>query len=259
MLAPVSWRLKLFSKNPASAWYAIKRRLYNALTLLLPGNNVRCNICNWEGHRFFSVAGVSYIRYNAVCPKCGSVERNRALTKYLENRGSFGNRRLRCLEIGPFKGSRTYFESRNCDYISIDIDSELATEKMDVTHLGFPVDFFEMIICSHVLEHVDDDLQAMRELYRVLRNEGNCFIMVPFNRHRTDTIEYKEPNPLDPLHLRYYGMDIIDRLKSTGFNVSMLNLVAEISESDIKQYGLSVEEFCFVCVKNNLVQPDKRS
>jgi SAM-dependent methyltransferase len=241
--------LKLFLKNPASAGFAIKGRFYNAITRLLPGKKVKCNICNWEGRRFFAIAGASYIRYNAICPACGSAERNRALIKYMNKRGSLDRSGLKCLEIGPFRGSRAYFEARSCDYISIDNDSEFATRKMDVTRLEFPENSLDLIICSHVLEHVVDDIQAMREIYRALRNEGTCNIMVPFNRSKTATIEYEKPNPQDPLHVRHYGMDIVERMKSTGFNVMMLDLVAEASEPDVRRYGLGDEEICFICTK----------
>lgn len=249
MLEPVTWRLKLFLANPASAKFAFNRRLYNLVIPILPGRKVKCNVCGWEGYKFLAIAGATYIRYNASCPSCGSAERQRALIEYMNKRGDFSKKGIKCLDIGAVRGFRAYFEAKGCNYISIDLDSSSAMTKMDTTQMEFPDDMFDFIICSHVLEHIKDDLRAIKEMFRVLRSEGVCYIMVPFKKDRTDTIEYEKPNLLDPLHVRSYGLDVMDRIKSIGFRVEKIDLVAELNKENINRYGLGTERICFLCTK----------
>jgi len=252
MLDQITRRLNTFLAHPASAKFAFSARFYNlmnATILIRHQKDVKCNICGWEGHRFKAIAGVTYIRYNAICPGCGSAERHRALVNYMNKSGILGIRRLICLDIGPIKGFQTYFETRNYDYISVDLDSDLAMVKMDATRLAFVNTTFDLIICSHVLEHVKNDMRAIEDMFRVLKSGGACYILVPFDKNRRNTIEYDKPNPLDPLHVRAYGLDVVDRIKFTGFRVSMLNLVSESDSYEITRFGLGSEEICFICTK----------
>ena len=251
MFSQMKWRIKLFLTRPASAMYALERRFYNLANLIFRSKKVKCNICYWEGYRFSALAGADYIRYNAVCPVCGSVERNRALVEYLNKRGDFSDKQVKYLDIGPIKGARAYFKAKDSDYVSIDLDSKYAMIKMDVTKLEFPDNTFDIIICSHVLEHVKDDLLATREIARVMKPGGTGYIMVPFNKNLTETIEYEKPNPRDPLHVRSYGRDFADRIASAGFRVQKIDLVAEAGEANAKRYGLGKEEICFLCTKSN--------
>ena len=255
MLKPLAWRLKLFLAHPASAKYSLSRRLYNLIISRLPSKKVKCNVCGWEGFKFRAIAGASYIRYNASCPGCGSAERQRALIEYLNKKGSLSEKGINILDIGPVRGFRTYFEAKGCNYISIDLISSTAMVKMDATQMSFSDDTFDFIICSHVLEHIKDDIRAIKEMFRVLRSEGVCYIMVPFNRNRTDSIEYEKPNILEIGHVRAYGLDILDRIKSVWFKVEMINLIAELGKDNISRYGIGTEEFCFLCAKARVLLP----
>ena len=250
MFEPITWRMKLFFAHPASAKYSLSRRLYNQLIPGLPSKKVKCNVCGWEGFKFRAIAGASYIRYNASCPGCGSAERQRALIEYLNKKGDLIEKGINILDIGPVRGFKPYFEAKGCNYISIDINSSTAMVKMDATQMRFSDDTFDFIICSHVLEHIKDDIRAIKEMFRVLRSEGVCYIMVPFDRNRIYSIEYEKPNILDPGHVRAYGLDILDRIKSVGFKVEMINLVAELGKDNISRYGLGTEEICLLCTKN---------
>jgi SAM-dependent methyltransferase len=252
MLEPFTWRLKLLLAHPASAKYSLYGRIYNLVIPHLPVRKVKCNVCGWEGYRFRAIAGATYIRYNATCPNCGSAERHRALIKYMNKRGDFSKKRGRCLDIGAVSGFRAYFEAKGSKYISIDIDSSSAMIKMNAIQMGFPDNTFDFIICSHVLEHIKEDLRAIEEMFRVLNSEGVCYIMVPLHKNRTSTIEYEKPNILDPLHVRAYGPDAIDRIKSAGFSVEKIDLVAELNKEKIVRHSLGMEETCFICTKRRL-------
>lgn len=242
--------------NPPSAKFMLSGILYNNLLHLIASvlhvRKVKCNVCGWEGYRFLAIVGANYIRYNASCPICGSAERQRALIEYMNQRGDFSKKGIKCLDIGPVRGFRAYFEERNYNYISIDLASGSAMIRMDITRLAFSDSTFDLIVCSHVLEHIKDDLQAIKELFRVLKSEGMCYIMVPFNKNRTNTIEYEKPNLLDPGHVRSYGLyDFMNRVKSTGFRLEKIDLVSELNKEDVNWYGLGTEEICFLCTKSN--------
>lgn len=251
MLDQITRRVRIFRAHPASAKFALSARLYNLMnaTIMRHQKKVKCNVCGWEGHQFNAITGVTYVRYNAICPRCGSAERHRALISYMNKRGIQGINRLNCLDIGPIKSFRAYFETRNYDYVSADLDSDVAMVKMDATCLALPNTSFDLIICSHVLEHVKNDIRAIEDMFRVLKSGGVCYILVPFDKNRKNTIEYQKPNPLEPLHVRSYGLDVTDRIKSAGFRVSILNLVSECNRDEITHYGLGTEEVCFICSK----------
>lgn len=256
MLKRVLRRLKLFVINPASAKFMFNGILYNMLNHLIRkifnSKKVKCNICGWEGYRFSAIVGANYVRYNAMCPVCGSAERNRALIEYMNGRRVFNKKGIKCLDIGPVRGFGACFEENDCTYISIDLDPGSAMIKMDITRLEFPDGTFDLIICSHVLEHVKDDLKAIKEMSRVLTSEGICYIMVPFNKNRTNTIEYDRPNPLDPGHVRSYGLNVVNRIRSVGFRVEKIDLVSELNKDHVERYGLGKEEICFFAQKISL-------
>ena len=67
----------------------------------------------------------------------------------------------------------------NLDYISADLESHLAVVKVDITNILYEDNSFDVILCSHVLEHVIDDQKAMRELFRVLKPGGWAILQVP--------------------------------------------------------------------------------
>jgi SAM-dependent methyltransferase len=98
--------------------------------------------------------------------------------------------RLRVLHFAPERIFEDWLASRpNLEYVSADLERERATVKADITAPPFPDESFEVILCSHVLEHVLDDRRAMRELYRVLRPLGWALVLVPIDFDRDETHE----------------------------------------------------------------------
>ncbi|MBK7751686.1 MAG: methyltransferase domain-containing protein [Flavobacteriales bacterium] len=119
------------------------------------------------------------------------------------------------------------------------------TIDLDITALDFPDDHFDLIICSHVLEHVPEDRTAMRELCRVLRPGGTAILLVPMSdRPTTD----EDPSVTDPQerfrrfgqtdHVRLYGRDYMDRLREAGFIVTVDDMAAQLPPADVFRYGL---------------------
>jgi SAM-dependent methyltransferase len=124
-------------------------------------------------------------------------------------------------------------------YVSLDLESPTANIHADLTHLPFADRAFDAILCSHVLEHVRDDLAAMRECRRVLGWEGCALFLVPLNESGvtdedptvTDTDErIQRFGQAD--HVRFYGLDIMDRLRTAGFSVGRVTLESVYQDGD---------------------------
>lgn len=106
-----------------------------------------------------------------------------------------------------------------------------------------------MIFCNHILEHVDDDRQAMRELFRVMRPGGWGIMLSPVNPDRETT--YEDPSITDPVqrelhfgqkdHLRDYGRDYGERLAEAGFDVEEIDYIRFLSPEAAALYGLRSE------------------
>jgi predicted SAM-dependent methyltransferase len=186
-------------------------------------------------------------RANARCPNCGARDRQRHLWLYLERRTNLFSDRLRVLHFAPER----IFEEKlrpqsNLDYVSTDLARARADVKADITDLPFPDDSFDVILCSHVLEHVVEDRKAMRELYRVLRRGGWALVLVPIDFSRDETFE--DPTIVAPAdrerafgqadHVRVYGRDFKARLEEAGFTVRVENFRDELGESQDQRYVL---------------------
>jgi len=142
-------------------------------------------------------------------------------------------------------------------YVSGDLESPMAMLSMDVTDIPFRDDYFDVVFCNHVLEHVPDDRAALRELHRVLAWEGFAILQTPFDPDRAHT--YEDPtivNSVDRLrafghleHVRIYGRDLEDRMREAGFSVRCDPFVRTLPADVIGRYGLDPAEDVFVCTK----------
>ena len=145
-------------------------------------------------------------------------------------------------------------------YITADIESPLAKVKMDIHQIPFEDDYFDVALCNHVLEHVTDDLKAMREIYRVLKPGGWAIMQVPFfhpvpektfeDKHITDPKEREKIFGQDD-HVRKFGNDYADRLRSAGFKVKEDAFVKSLTAAQIFYHGLPKDEVIFFCEKTS--------
>jgi len=130
-------------------------------------------------------------------------------------------------------------------YLTGDLGKRRAMVKMDISDIQFPDETFDVVYCSHVLEHVPDDKRAMSELFRVLKNDGWAVLLVPINSKKT----FEDPSIVDPKerlevfgqedHVRRYGPDYVDRLRDAGFFVEVFKVSDIVSQSDALQRGLT--------------------
>jgi SAM-dependent methyltransferase len=140
------------------------------------------------------------------------------------------------------------------DYLSIDIEPEFALMVGDICDLQFKDGEFDVVLCSHVLEHVSDDRKAMREIRRVLKSDGVAYVMVPQDLERPDTFEDPSITSEEERekafgqydHVRLYGRDFVDRLREAGFAVETLKTADIADEKTILENDLH-PDLVYVC------------
>lgn len=214
---------------------------------LCRGDRVECPCCEGTFSRFLSHRG----RSEAKCPRCGSLERHRALWLYLASETDLFHGDGALLHIAPeYAFLRRLSRQRGLRYVTGDFDSPLADHQLDVMDLPFESASFDSLICNHVLEHVEDDRRALAEIHRVLRPGGWAVLMCPVDRRLGATIE--DPAVVAPRdrhrlfgqsdHVRLYGRDYQDRLAEAGFAVRTDAYLDRFDERTIARRGLRREE-----------------
>lgn len=183
-----------------------------------------CNICGWTGDEFaprFKTHGRA-----CVCPKCRSLDRNRHLL-YVLNTVMPLDHSVALLDIAPSLPIKNQI-APSCLYLAIDIQGY--TEDiipMNVANLEFPSDYFHVVLCSHVFEHIRDDTGAMREICRVLAPEGVLISQVSYLQSK-ETKDFDEPDQHG--HIRRYALtDYLNRLSTAGFTTETVNHATSLS------------------------------
>jgi SAM-dependent methyltransferase len=229
----------------------IRPRLFGAVrSVRHRGHEVYCPLCEGEFDSFIPHRAVSPGR----CPRCGSLERHRLLISFLCERGDLFAGSLSVLHIAPEYGlQRRLRRLGNLTYRSVDLDSPLAMDKADLLNMPYPDGSFDVVICSHVLEHVADDLIALSEIRRVLASDGRAILMSPIDDELSETLE--DPTVTSPAerhrvfgqsdHLRRYGRDFAKRVTAAGFAVEVVSCIDGCDPEKIARQGLRRESKLF--------------
>lgn len=217
------------------------------------GGTVQCPLC---GHGFDAFAP-AWNRPDALCWRCGSHERHRAQgLLFFEARPELLAGRRALLHFAPeYCLRRRLAAGGDYRYDTADLDPAGVDLQLDVTRLALPDDAYDAVICSHVLEHVEDDGAAMRELRRITAPGGWCLVMVPLDTARETT--YEDPAIVTPQarqaaflqhdHVRLYGRDIAQRLERAGFAVDVLRPLELFGEPATRRAGLLEGDWMYVC------------
>lgn len=217
-------------------------------------NRVYCPICRGRFGQFMPFGKPA--RQNALCPACGSLERHRALWAFLERHTDFfASPSLRLLHFAPEACLESRFrELFKARYVTADLLDRRADVQADITDLRFPDASFDVVYCSHVLEHVPEDRKAMRELHRVLDKDGIAIVMVPLRGQVTDE-DLSVTSPEERTrrygqwdHVRYYGLDIVGRLEEAGFAVQAVETAKTFTPDEMALMRLS-SDWIFLCRK----------
>ena len=208
-----------------------------------------CSLCGFTG--FFKAFG-SPPRWDAQCPSCGSLERHRLLALLLNNTPSILASGAVVLHFAPEACITTLLKKLDIKYASADLDRTDVDLKLNIEDIDTSDEQYDIIVCSHVLEHVNDK-DALSELRRILKPNGIIIIMVPIIEgcdmtYEDDTIR----NSKDRLihfgqedHVRVYGADFIQRLTGAGFQVKVHTAFGK----EAVRFGLFMGEKIFLCSK----------
>ena len=195
--------------------------------------------------------GYKTVRKNALCPGTLSLERHRLLWLYLDKETDFLNSNLKVLHVAPEQVFYKKFKKlKNWEYFTFDLNSPIADIKGDLISTNFKDEYFDLIICNHVLEHIEDDKSALDEMYRILKYNGISILQVPINVKRENTFEdlsikskiQREKYFGQYDHVREYGLDFKDRVEQAGFEVEMINYSTKISQDLVIKYGLMKDD-----------------
>lgn len=250
------------------------------------GNTYHCPLCDRSARTFINNSkrdGQAVIdKYHITamgarphyrCPWCGSSDKERLLWLYIKKQSIISNKtkQISILHIAPEKNIRVKLQSqKHISYISGDkFDGDARykdkrygdSEYVDITKTRFSDESFDILICNHVLEHIPDDISAMRELYRILKKGAVAILQVPTSQTIKKSIEYGYlNNRMERLttygqadHVRIYAeQDYVERLKKIGFIVDTIFQKAFLSKEEIVIYGLNPKEKIFIAIKKNI-------
>ncbi len=249
-LGPSTAGLK--SALPPRFKQAVRRLLLLLASIKNAGSGTSCPCCGKSMRKFARFHGIE-----DQCPRCGSLMRHRGLLLYLRDVlgvESVGGRVLHCAPEPALQSWLTGLSA--VTYVSTDLDSPRATVHADITQLPFDDASFDLVLCSHVLEHVPDDGAAISELFRVVRPGGVALIQVP-----PDPVPetYEDPAVTDPAgrqrlfgqydHVRRCGPDYGLRIEAAGFEVVAEDYVERLDPATRAKFGLRAGEPFYVSSK----------
>ncbi len=216
------------------------------------GKRVLCPVCGRRFERFKD----DWNRPQALCWRCGSHERHRAQWLLLEQRPELLGEVRSLLHFAPeWCLRRRLSQIAGLRYTTTDLHQPDVDLRLDLTRLELTDGSFDAVICSHVLEHIDDDAAAMRELRRVTAGGGWCLVMVPLDLDLEHT--YEDSSIVDPSererafwqhdHVRLYATDIADRLAAVGFDVERVRPLQEFGAQAVARCRIGEADEIWLC------------
>ena len=220
-LRPIARRLRLAA--PAGRWSLTGTPPWKRAPIDT-GAGAVCNICRWQGDAFEGGAHVEFAR----CPQCGSIARDRFMHWCFTSRTAdteLARTGLRLLETSPRLGDdyrswmRRWYDYRASDF---DLSAHRADVQIDLQNIDLPDASLDVVLSSHVLEHVPDTHRALSELFRVISPRGRLYLQIPLAWGRT----FVPPEPVfhadnTPVFFNF-GWDLTDQIRSAGFITTAL-------------------------------------
>ncbi len=247
-----------------SAWICLKTHAINGSLRIRhrlgASHAVCCPCCGWEGPDFRSLDCGQFIVPHAECPHCGGHERHRLLHLFLTRRPpAFMSAPGRILHFAPEQSVRAFIDANpaarcfSTDYAKGIYEEILSGVPKpvfisDLHHMPLVESCIDGSFCLHVLEHVADDREAIRNLYRITAPGGEAVIMVPFMMDQTETEEYDAPDPELFDHVRGYSpVDFKERLAPFDYEEVMPSTF--LSEEEVTRFRLPPSQVIYLCRK----------
>ncbi|MBK7128988.1 MAG: methyltransferase domain-containing protein [Crocinitomicaceae bacterium] len=228
--------------------------------LLYKGDKVECPVCERKFRKFLSYGSDVAHRENVLCPYDLTLERHRVMWLYLKQKTDFFTQPgLAVMHIAPEQCFHKKFKKqKNLNYTTGDLVSPIADLHFDLHNIPLQDNQYDVIFCNHVMEHVKDDLQCMKELYRILKPGGWGIMQVPIDATRNETYEdwsitspeEREKHFWQKDHVRLYGLNYPKRLAEAGFQVEVVDFSKEIPSAQFEKFRIPKEELLYVVRKS---------
>lgn len=249
----IRWALRFL---PRTFLIRVSYLLMRLFKPFLRGDNVKCPVCGATFRKFLPY-GINS-RANVLCPSCFSLERHRLIWLYLERETNFQIATRKVLHVAPEQCFHKRFSKMaNLDYLTADLESPIADYHFDLHQIPFEQDQFDLVLCNHVMEHVEDDFRVMSEILRILKPNGLAILQVPLDPDLPATYEDKhiigsrerEKHFGQKDHVRLYGTDYPDRLRRSGFVVKEQAVKDLFTKDEIQKFRLDIREVLFLAFK----------
>jgi predicted SAM-dependent methyltransferase len=247
---------------------------------LFYGGSLYCNVCNKPLRNFFlfpksleaaaksagfpydfrEVETLNYEYYN--CPFCLSSDRERLYLLFIDNCLQNNKNVFKVLDFAPgFPFVQAMRNRKQLNYTTADFfrsDYDLLVDICNMTNIED--NQFDIVICSHILEHVPSPDGALREIMRILKTGGFAIIMVPLFNGVVSTIEEPRYNT-EELRIKHYGQsdhvrlfakeNFIQRIEEAGFDLKMLT-EKDFDRKLVKKYAIAENSILYICHKSGL-------
>jgi SAM-dependent methyltransferase len=224
--------------------------------LLYKGNKVECPVCERSFSKFLSYGSDVAHREGVLCPYDLTLERHRLMWLYLRDFSDFFTaKKLDVLHIAPEQCFHKKFKAQsNLSYLTGDLVSPIADMHFDLHSIPLEDNRFDVVFCNHVMEHVNDPIQCMKELYRVMKPGGWAIMQVPQDLSREETYEDKsitspeerEKHYWQKDHVRLFGKDYPNYLEKVGFVTEIFDKESKIGAEKMERYRLMEKEILYI-------------
>jgi len=260
---------------PNSLARQIKQTYLWVRGILFCGSKYKCNLCDRGFRKMLNggfdlpvihekeIVGAGIRKH--ICPYCQSTDRDRLVKLYLDHSFKLKDNIISILHIAPEPALyKSLSKLKNINYIpAVKYHEGIYYPKditlVDITDIHFESEEFDLVICNHVLEHIEDDKLAINEIFRVLKKGGKAILQVPYSNLLKETyedaniktVEQREKHFGQFDHVRLYGTDYPDKLRHCGFDVDLFSPESVIDKNKIAKLSLFKNENLFIANKPN--------